>query len=120
MTEIKSEAGGKVFISNEIIAVIAGKAAIEVEGVTGLGGYVAGVTSNKAIRRCLPKGIAVAINGQDVRLVLALAVKMGTKLHEISKEVQERVKTAVETMSGLNVLEVNIRVNAVSTERRRA
>jgi len=120
MTEIKSEAGGKVLISNEILAVIAGKAAIEVEGVTGLGGYVAGITKNKAIRKHLPKGIAVAVNGQDARLALAIAVKMGTKLHEISKEVQERVKTAVETMTGLNVLEVNVRVSTVSTERRKA
>ena len=120
MTEIKSESGGKVLISNEILAVIAGKAAIEVEGVTGLGGYVAGVTANKAIRKRLPKGVAVAVNGQNVRLALAITAKMGTKLHEISKEVQERVKTAIETMVGLNVLEVNIRISAVSMERRKA
>jgi len=120
MIEIKSEAGGRVLISKEILAVIAGKAAIEVDGVTGLGGYVAGVTHKKAISKRLPKGIAIAVNGQDARLALAITVKMGTKLHDISKEVQERVKTAIETMAGLNVLEVNVRIASVSLEKRKA
>ncbi|MCL2286365.1 MAG: Asp23/Gls24 family envelope stress response protein [Firmicutes bacterium] len=120
MTEIKSEGGGKVLISDEILAVIAGKAAVEVEGVTGIGGYLAGVTNNKAIRKHMPKGVVVAVSGQNVKLALAITVKMGTKVHEISKEVQERVKAAIETMTGLNVLEVNIRINAISTERHKA
>jgi len=119
MIEIKSEQGGKVLISKEILSVIAGKAAIEVEGVTGLGGYVQGITKNKAISKNLPRGIAVAVNGQNARLGLAITVKMGTKIHEISKEVQERVKTAIETMAGLNVLEVNVRIAAVSVEKRK-
>ena len=121
MTEIKSESGGKVLISDEIVAVIAAKAAVEVEGITGLGGYFAGVAGgNKSIRKHMPKGVNVAVSGQNVRLALAISVKMGMKLHELSKEVQERVKAAVETMTGLNVTEVNIRVGAVSIERRKA
>ena len=124
MTEIKSESGGKILISNEIIATIAGKAALEVEGVTGVGGLLstaANKTANKkAMRRYMAKGVNVAVSGQSVKLVVAITIKMGTKLHEISKEVQQRVKTAVETMTGLDVMEVNIRVGAISTERQKA
>jgi len=119
MTEIISESGGKVLISDQILATIAGKAAIEVEGVTGLGVHFAG---NKTIRKHRPKSVnvAVVVSGQNVKLALAITVKMGTKLHEVSKEVQERVKTAIETMTGLNVLEVNVRIGAVSLERQKA
>jgi len=119
MTEIKSEGGGTVLISDEILATIAGKAAIEVEGVTGLGVHFAG---NKAIRKHRPKSVnvAVAVSGQNVKLALAITVQMGTKLHEVSNEVQARVKTAIETMTGLNVLEVNVRIGAISTERQKA
>jgi uncharacterized alkaline shock family protein YloU len=120
MTEIKSEDGGKVLISEGILAVIAGKAAVEVEGVTGLGGAHTGVAGSKAIRKTMPKGVKIAICGQNVKLALAITVKMGTKLHEIAKEVQERVKVAIETMTGLNVIGVNVRVSAISVERQKA
>jgi len=121
MTEIKSErGGGKILVSNNILSAIAAKAALEIEGVAGVGAYFATVSGNKTIRKHMPKSVNVAVNGQDVKLALAITLKMGLKLHEISKEVQEKVKTAVETMTGLNVLEVNVRVNAVSTERHRA
>jgi uncharacterized alkaline shock family protein YloU len=117
MTEIKSESGGKVLISDEILAVIAGKAAAEVEGVTGIGVYAA---NNKALRKSMQKGVSVAVSGQNVKLAVAITVKMGTKLHEVSREVQERVKAVVETMTGLNVMEVNVRISAVSAERQKA
>ena len=120
MTQIQSESGGKVVISDEIIATIASKAALEAEGVTGLGGFFASRATNKAIRKYLAKGVNVAVNGDKVRLAVAVSVKMGAKIHEISKDVQERVKSAIETMTGLTVLEVNIRVGAVSPEKRRA
>ena len=117
MTEIKSESGGKVLISDDILAVIAGKAATEVEGVTAIGVYTPG---NKMLRKNMQKGVSVVVSGQNVKLAMAITVKMGTKLHEISREVQERVKAAVETMTGLNVVEVNVRIGAISTERQKA
>ena len=117
MTEIKSESGGKVLISDDILAVIAGKAAAEVEGVTGIGVFA---PNNKVLRKNMQKGVNVSVSGQNVKLAVAITVKMGSKLHEISREVQERVKAAVETMTGLNVVEVNVRVSAVSTERQKA
>ena len=115
MTELQSGTqsgeGGKVLISDEILAVIAAKAAAEVEGVVSHEGKAAAVKKN------MPKGVNVATNGQQVRLALALSVKMGVKLHDTSKEVQDRVKTAIETMTGLTVSEVNIKIAAVVAEK---
>jgi len=120
MTEIKSEDGGKVIVSNDVLATIASKAAREVEGVTGLGGYFSSVVNNKTVRRYMAKGVSVVVAGQNVRLALAVRVKMDIKLHEVSKEIQVRVKNAIETMTGLDVTEVNIRIGAISVERRKA
>ena len=124
MTEINSESGGKVIVSDEILATIAGKAAMEVEGVAGVGGLLstaANKTANKkAMRRYMAKGVKVAVSGQSVKLAVAITIKMGTKLHEVSKEVQQRVKAAVETMTGLDVAEVNVRIGAIASERQKA
>jgi len=120
MTEIQSEAGGRVLVSDEILATIACKAALEAEGVAGIGGFFSSTSTNKAIRKYLAKGVNVAVSGQKVRLALAVSVKMGAKVHEISKDIQQRVKAAIETMTGLDVTEVNIRIGAVATEKQRA
>ena len=119
MTEIKSEGRGIVRIADEVLAIIAGTAAMEAEGVTGLAGHVSDA-SNKIARKHMTKGVNVSVAGQKVNLALAITAKMGTKLHEVSAEVQQRVKAAIETMTGLDVSEVNISVGAVSSERRRA
>lgn len=120
MTEIQSQEGGKVFISDDILAVIAAKAAVEAEGVLSIGGTFSNPARGaKAVKKHMPKGVNIAVNGQNARIALAINVKMGTKLHEVSKEVQDRVKTAVETMVGLTVTEVNIRISTVVAERRK-
>jgi len=119
MTEIKSESGGRVIVSSEILAIIAGKAALEVEGVTGIGGYFPGTVKNKTMRKHMPKGVAIAVEDENVKVAVAIKVQMGTKLHEVSKEVQNRIKAAVETMTGLVVTEVNVRVAAIAPEKRK-
>jgi uncharacterized alkaline shock family protein YloU len=103
MTEIKSERTGVVRIADEVLAVIAGTAAMEAEGVKCLAGYN---------RKQRAKGVMVAVTGQNVLLNVALSVKAGKKLQEVSHEVQQRVKSAIETMTGLNVTDVNVSVVA--------
>jgi len=116
MTELKTEGGGAVHIADDVLAVIAGTAALEAEGVTGLAGHFANQIGSKAVRKHMAKGVQVSVAGRKVRLALAITAKMGAKLHEISAEVQQRVKTAIETMTGLDVAEVNINVGAVAAE----
>ncbi|MCL2218157.1 MAG: Asp23/Gls24 family envelope stress response protein [Defluviitaleaceae bacterium] len=113
MTEIKKESGGVVRIADEVLARIAGTAALEVEGVAGLAGYFQGESTPKAVRKQFAKGINVAVADKTVTLGLAITMRMGAKLHEVASEVQQRVKSAIETMTGLNVAEVNVSVSAV-------
>jgi uncharacterized alkaline shock family protein YloU len=104
MTEVKSERNGAVRIADEVLAVIAGAAAMEAEGVAGLAG------SSKHKQRT--KGVTVNVVEQSVALRITLTVKADKKIQEVSREVQKRVKSAIETMTGLNVTKVNVSVVA--------
>lgn len=101
MTEIKSENGNVVRIADEVLAVIAGTAAMEADGVVALAG-----------RKGRSKGVAVAVKDAKVRLRVAITVKAGKKLQEVAREVQQRVRTNIETMTGLDVVAVNVTVLA--------
>lgn len=116
MTELKSEGGGKVIIADDILALIAAKAAIEVEGVKGVGGILSNVTNKKAVRKYLMRGVNISVIGQNARVAIAITAQMGTKLHNLSLEVQDRVKSSIETMTGLTVTDVNVRIGAISLE----
>jgi uncharacterized alkaline shock family protein YloU len=98
---------------------IAGTAALEVEGVAGIAGHHSG-DARKTMSKQMAKGINVAVKAQQVSLTMAIAVRMGTKLHKISAEIQQRVKSAIETMTGLNVAEVNVSVGAIVSQGKRA
>jgi len=112
MTELKTEGSGTVLIADDVLATIAGTAALEADGVAGLAGHFS--------RKQMAKGVSVNVAGRRVSLALAIVAKMGSKLHEVSAEVQQRVKTAIETMTGLDVVAVNVRVGAVAAETQKA
>jgi len=117
MTEIKSETAGTIRIADEVLATIAGTAALEADGVAGLIGNLAADMKNK--RKHVARGITVSVNGDRVTLGLAVAIKMGKKMQEVARDVQQRVKSAVETMTGLNVVQINVRVGALANEKTR-
>ena len=119
MTEIKKERGGSVYIADEVVAAIAGTAALEAEGVAGIAGLLPEEASHKAIRRVMSKHIGIQVTGQSVVVNLTITARMGSKIHEMSKEVQERVKTAIETMTGLTVQEVNVNVAKITKQKRK-
>ena len=119
MTELKSEGTGAIRIADDVLAVIAGTAALEAEGVAGLAGYYSDVIKSKAVRKHMAKGVSVNVTGGTVSLHLVISVKFGAKLQEVSREVQQRVKGAIETMTGLAVAEVNISVSALVDENKR-
>ena len=111
MTEIKTTAPGTVKIADEAVAVIAGAAALEAEGVAGLAGHSG--------KKHVPKGVSVLIEGGEVKLSVEITVKHGTKVQEVSREVQQKIKAAVENMTGLNVTQANVTIGAVSGEKQR-
>ena len=111
MTEIKREATGVVRISDEVLMKIAGTAAMEADGVL----RPAGGKSKMRTAKCT----SVAVRKQTVIIGLTIAVRFGAKIHEISLDVQARVKSAIETMTGLPVAEVNVTVGAIIGENSR-
>jgi len=119
MTQLKSEGTGAIHIADDVLAVIAGTAALEAEGVAGLAGNILSDLNNKYVRKHLSKGVAVKVTGDAVMLNLAISVKFGIKLQEVSRDVQQRVKSAIETMTGLTVVEVNVSVGALVDESKR-
>jgi len=119
MTELMSDGVGSIRITDDVLAVIAGAAALEAEGVAGLAGIYSNDVNNKTVRKNITKGVAVKVTGDSIAFNLAISVKLGAKLQDISRDVQQRVKSAVETMTGLTVSEVNISVGALVDENKR-
>jgi uncharacterized alkaline shock family protein YloU len=117
MTEIKSSESGCVRIADEVLAVIAGTAALEIEGVAGLTGHLADDIAEKLGRRHLGKGVTVKVENGAVAVATEICVKPGSKFQEIGAAVQERIKTAIETMTGLDVSEVNVGISALAAEK---
>lgn len=112
--EITEESGIK--IADEVVAVIAGKAASEVSGVFGMSGGFAGGITEVFGKKNFTKGIKVDVQGQSVKIDANIIVEYGARIPDVAFEIQNRVKKAVENMTGLDVLEVNVHVQGVNTE----
>ncbi|MBO8464139.1 MAG: Asp23/Gls24 family envelope stress response protein [Firmicutes bacterium] len=108
---------GEVQIADEVVAIIAGLAATEVEGVSKMAGNITNELVSKLGMKNLSKGVKVTVTEATVSVELALELKFGYSIPEVSAAVQERVKSAIETMTGLTVDEVNIRIAGVSLEK---
>ena len=107
---------GQVQIADEVIAVIAGLAATEVEGVSKMSGNITNDIVSKLGMKNLSKGVKVTIDGEQVSVVLNLVLNYGVSIPKTSQEVQEKVKAAIENMTGLTVSEVNIRIAGIQME----
>ena len=110
---IKDDNLGEVRIADEVVAIIAGLAATEVEGVSSMAGNITNELVSKLGMKNLSKGIKVEVTEDVVKVDVALNIAFGYAIPEVSAKVQERVKSAVENMTGLTVSSVNIRIAAV-------
>ncbi|MBQ5735980.1 MAG: Asp23/Gls24 family envelope stress response protein [Lachnospiraceae bacterium] len=108
---------GEVQIADEVVAIIAGLAATEVEGVASMAGNITNELVSKLGMKNLSKGVKVAVAPGSVTVDLALNLEFGYSIPVVSAKVQDKVKSAIETMTGLNVSEVNIRIASVSMEK---
>ena len=104
---------GEVKIADEVVAIIAGLAAMEVDGVASMAGNATRELIGKLGMKTLSKGVKVDVLEGIVTVSLALNLKYGYSVMEISNKVQEKVKAAIENMTGLTVADVNIRVAGV-------
>lgn len=108
---------GTVKISEEVVAIIAGIAATDVPGVAGMSGGIAGGIAEILGRKNLSKGVKVEVGEKEAAIDLYIIVDFGARIPEVAWDIQEKVKTAVQTMTGLNVVEVNIHVQGVNFDK---
>ncbi len=113
----KNQELGTIKISEEVVSVIAGLAATEVPGVAGMSGGVVNGLSEMLGRKNLGKGVKVEVGEKEVSIDLYLIVDYGVRIPEVAWNVQENVKNAVENMTGLKVVEVNIHVQGVNMDK---
>lgn len=118
MTELaKKTREDKVKIADEVIATIAGIAAIEADGVTSMSGGIADGIASMLGRKNLTKGVKVEVGEKETAIEVSIVVEYGCKIHEIAKDIQQKVRDAVEVMTGLTVVEVVVNVLGVNIEK---
>lgn len=107
---------GEVQIADEVVAIIAGLAATEVDGVDSMAGNITNELVGKLGMKNLSKGVKVEVTEEHVSVNMALNLKYGYSIPDVCEKVQEKVKNAIENMTGLEVADVNIKVAGVEME----
>lgn len=104
---------GELRIANEVVAIIAGLAATEVQGVAGMSGGIVGGIAELLGYKNLSKGVRVEVGEEQAAIDLFVVVEYGVSIPEVAWKIQESVKRAVESMTGLQVVAVNVHVQGV-------
>ncbi|MDO9536278.1 MAG: Asp23/Gls24 family envelope stress response protein [Bacillota bacterium] len=105
---------GAIRIADEVVSIIAGLAATEVEGVASMSGGIAGGIAEALGRKNLSKGVKVEVGEEETSVDLFLIVLYGSRIPDVAWGVQENVKQAIENMTGLKVVKINVHVQGVS------
>ena len=111
--KIKSDQVGDVRIADEVVAIIAGLATTEVEGVSSMAGNITNEIVSKLGMKNLSKGILVEVMENEVKVDVAINIAYGYSIPEVSAKVQDKVKSAIENMTGLTVAVVYVRIASV-------
>ena len=116
---VKKESYGTVTFANEVIATIAGLASVDIPGVAGMsGGFIDGFVELLG-RKNLSKGIKVEVGKEEVAIDAAIVVDYGQEIPVVARALRESVTTAIESMTGLRVVEVNVRVQGLNLNRQK-
>ncbi len=113
-TETDTTPSAKITYANEVVAIIAGLAANEVEGIAGMCSISGNILSKN---RNVTKGVKVEIGTEEVAVDLYVIVEYGTPIQRASTDAQENVRKAIESMTGLHVVRVDVHVQGVSFEK---
>ncbi len=115
--EVALESNANIKIADDVIAVIAGVAVSEVPGVAEMsGGFAGGISEVLSGKKNLSKGIKVESGEKETKIDVNIIVEYGTRIPDVAFEIQNKVKNAVENMTGLKVVEINVHIQGVSTE----
>ena len=110
--------GDGIKIADDVVAVIAGMAVSDVPGVAGMsGGFAGGISEVFSGKKNFSKGVKVEVGEKETTIDVNIIVEYGTRIPDIAYEIQNKVKQAVETMTGLKVVSVNVHVQGVRTEK---
>jgi len=115
--DASTDAVSSLRISDEVVATIAGIAATEVDGVAGMSaGLISGI-SEMLGKKTFARGARVEVGEKETAMDLYVVVEYGVRIPEVAQRVQENVKRAVESMTGLDVVQVNVHVQGVVFQR---
>ncbi len=110
---IKSDELGEVRVADEVLAIVAGLAATEVEGVSSMAGNITNEIVSKLGMKNLSKGILVEVIDNEVKVDVAINIAYGYSIPEVSAKVQDKVKSTIESMTGIDVAVINVRIASV-------
>ncbi|MBO4401037.1 MAG: Asp23/Gls24 family envelope stress response protein [Selenomonadaceae bacterium] len=112
---MRTEKGlGSIKIADEVVSIIAGLAATEIEGIAGMSGGLVGGIAEMLGRKNFSKGVNVEVGEREAAIDLYVIVKYGVRIPDVALAAQENIKRAIETMTGLSVVEVNVHVQGVN------
>ena len=104
---------GSIRIADEVVSIIAGLAAVEIDGIAGMSGGIVGGIAEMLGRKNFAKGVKVEVGEKEAAVDLYIIVKYGARIPDVAIAAQENVKQAIESMTGLDVVEVNVHVQSV-------
>lgn len=119
VVEVENSEGktSTIQISDDVVAIIAGKAVTEAPGVFAMaGGFAGGISEVLSGKKNLAKGIKVEVGEKEAKIDVNIIVEYGTRIPDVAFDIQNRVKSAVEGMTGLKVVAVNVHVQGVNTD----
>jgi uncharacterized alkaline shock family protein YloU len=104
---------GTIRIADEVVGIVAGLAATEIPGVAGMSAGLVGGIAEMLGKKNLSKGVKVEVGEKEAAIDLYIIVEYGIRIPDVALKVQENVKRAIESMTGLDVVEVNIHIQGV-------
>ena len=110
---VNAEGAGIIEIADDVVSSIVGLAVTEVDGVAQLSGDITRDLIAKLGKKTLSKGMRISYEEKSVLVDVALVIKFGFNIVEVSKNVQEKVKTTLETMTGLTCRQVNVKIAGI-------
>ena len=105
---------GMIRISDDVVATIAGLAALETPGIAAMSGGISEGLAKRLSGKNVQKGVSVEVGQLEAAIDLRIIVHYGIPIQEVCRQLQLNVRESVENMTGLNVVEVNIKVEGVA------
>ncbi|MGI6574899.1 MAG: Asp23/Gls24 family envelope stress response protein [bacterium] len=114
---VRQDELGRTKVADEVVAIIAGLAATEIKGVVSMSGGIVSGIAERLGRKDFTRGVKVEVGEEQVAVDLYLITQFGMSIPTIAKQVKENVRAKIESMTGLEVVEVNVNVQGVQMDK---